>query len=177
MKNKKGQLDFPILTLVILIFGLLIIAPVVLKIFVTTQESIGASLGNVTGGGGEVSATNFNTVMNTAINFWDKVMIAAFVIGVLLMLLSAFFIDTHPVWIVLYVFIMFMLILFAPNIIGALDVIYNSATFASEVSRLTFMDFLRTHFGEFLVGLFVITGIIIYGKIRLFSSSFGGLRK
>ena len=168
--NKKAQLDYPIITFAIIIVGLMILAPIILKIFMTTQSSFSAAIGNVSSGG-DIAQTNFNAVMTPAINFWDKVIIAAFALVVILLFVSAFFIDASPFFIILYVFASFMLILFAPNIIAAVDHIYESANFAAEVSKLTFMDTLRSHYAEFLVGIMVITGIIIYGKIALFGKS------
>jgi hypothetical protein len=168
-KNKKGQIDYPIITFMMIVFGLLLLAPIVMKIFSSIQTPMSNALGNVSSGGA-IAQGNFNKVMNTAINFWDKVIIAAFVLATILLLISAFLIDTSPFWVILYIFISFMLILFAPDIIGSLDNIYNSATFATEVNALSFINTLRVHFGEFLVGIMIITGIIIYGKIALFGS-------
>ena len=170
---KKAFLDIPLLTIIVVIIGLLILAPVMLKVFSSIQTPLASSLGNITGGGGVIAAENVNHVLTTATNFWDKVVIAAFVFAVLLMLLSSFFIDTSPVWIIIYIFVTFMVILFAPNIVSAIDGIYTSTAFTTEVASLTFMDALRTHFVEFLVGVFVLSGIIMYGKIRLFGSSGG----
>jgi len=172
--NIKGQLDFPIVTIIVLIFGLLLIAPIMLKIFHSIQTPISDRLANVSGG--NIAAANFNKVMDTASNFWDKVIIAAFMLSMILMVISAFLIDTNPFFIILYIFVSFMLVLFAPSIIGALDGLYSSADFTTEVAQLTMTDYLRIHFGEFLVGIFVITGIIIYGKIKLFPSSSRGGR-
>jgi len=165
--NNKGQLDYPIIVFAVLVIGLLMFAPIMLKIFTSINAGVGAGLGNVTSGG--PAATNFGEVMNTAINFWDKVVISAFVIAIILLLVSSFFIDAHPFFIFLYVFVSFMLILFTPNIISAVDNIYDSATFAQEIALLSFMDTLRSNFAIFLVGIMVLTGIIIYGKIALFS--------
>lgn len=171
MKSKKAQFDFPLITFVILIFGLLLISPIILKIFHSIQTPISNQLSNVSGG--EIAAANFNKVMDTATNFWDKVVLAAFMLSVILLVISAFMIDTNPFFIILYIFISFMLMLFAPNIIDSLGAIYDSANFTAEVAQLTLMDYLRIHFGEFLVGIFVITGIIMYGKIWLFPSRAG----
>ena len=162
--NKKAQIDYPIITWVILVFGLMLLAPVFLKIFTSIQTPLSTQLGNITNGGA-VAQANFNSVMNTTVNFWDKVILFAFILATLLLLISAFFIDTSPFWIILYLFISFMLVLFAPDIIGALDNIYNSAQFTTEVARLTFIDSLRTNFGAILVGVIVLSGIIIYGKL------------
>jgi hypothetical protein len=162
--NKKGQIDYPIITWIVIVFGLLLLAPIILKVFNSIKTPMSSALGNVTGGG-EIARDNFNTVMNTAVNFWDKVVIAAFILATILLLVSAFLIDTHPFWLILYIFISFMVIMFAPSIMGALDNIYNSSSFASESAALSFMNTLRTNFGIILMGIMVITGIIIYGKI------------
>jgi hypothetical protein len=166
LKNKKGQIDYPIITWVIIVLGLMILAPIMLKVFTSIQAPMSSSLGNLTNGGAEAQG-NFNAVMNTAVNFWDKVVLSAFILATLLLLISAFLIDTNPFWLILYIFISFMLILFAPDIIGSLDNIYNSATFGTEVANLTFIGSLRDNFGLILTGIMVITGIIIYGKIAL----------
>jgi len=170
--NKKAQIDFPVITFVFVIFGLLLIAPIILKIFYTTQNTISPQLGNLTGGA--VAQTNFNAVMNVATTFWDKVIIFAFISAVITLFISAFLIDSSPFWLILYIIIALMVILFAPNIIDSLGNIYDSAQFAQESNALSFVGTLRTYFAEFLVGIIVMTGIIIYGKIAFFSN--GGRR-
>lgn len=175
---KKGQLDFPLISFIVLIFGLLLIAPIMLKIFTSIQAPMSNSLGNLTDKGGDIAQANFNHVMNIGITWWDKVIIAAFFLSIILLVISSILIDTHPVWSILYIIIAFMLVIFAPDIIGSLDNIYNSQTFATEVNYLSFMNSLRVHFAEFLVGLIVFTGIIMYGKIAFFrSGNTGGARR
>lgn len=164
---KKAQLDNPMILFAVMIIALLILAPVVLKIMRSIQEPMSNSFGNVSGQAGVLAQTNFNKVMSTGINFWDKVVISAFIFLVLMLLVSAFLVDAHPFFIILYIFLNFMLILFAPNIISAVDHIYDSSTFAEETALLSFMDALRNHYVGFLVGMFVLTGIIIYGKLFL----------
>jgi len=167
--NKKGQvLDHPIIFIIFIIIGLLVIAPIMLKVMNEIKTPISAQLGNVTGG--EVAQTNFNSIMTTGINMWDKVVIFAFFLGLILMFVSAFLIDAHPFFIILYIFIAFFTVLFAPNIVDAIGTIYDSPQFALESSQLSFMVTLKDNFGAFLVGIIIITGIIIYGKIRLFPS-------
>ncbi len=165
--DKKAQLDFPIITFVFVVFGLMLIAPVVLKIFNSIQDPLSNQFGNMTNGGA-VAQANFNKVMDTATTFWDKVIIAAFIFAVITLFISAFLIDSSPFWIILYIFLAFMTVIFAPNIIGALDNIYDSSSFTSEVNSLSFIGTLRTYFPQILVGIIIITGIIIYGKIAFF---------
>lgn len=170
MKGKKAQIDNPILIFAVIVIALLFMAPIVLKIMRSVQAPTSAALGNITNGG-SVAQSNFNTVINTGINMWDKVVIFAFIVACMLLLVSAFLVDASPFWIILYIMLNFMLILFAPNIIQAVDNIYNSASFAQEVALLSFMDALRTYYAEFLVGMMVLSGIIIYGKIFLLGGS------
>lgn len=172
--NKRGQLDNPLVIFAVIVIGLLLVAPIVLKIMRSVQAPVSASLGNITGAGGQIAQTNFNAVIVTGINFWDKIVVALFILSVLLLLVSAFLVDAHPFFIVLYIFMNMMLILFAPNIIQAVDNIYDSPLFAEETAMLSFMNTIRVHYAEFLVGMMVITGIIIYGKIAFFG---GGARK
>jgi len=175
-KNKKAQLDNPIIAFAVIIIALLIFAPITLKILRSIQEPVANSFGNMSNQGGDIAKENFNEVLVTGINFWDKIIVAAFIFAVLLLLVSAFLVDAHPFFIVLYILLNFMLILFAPNIISAVDRIYDSSTFAQETAMLSFMDTIRSNYAVFLVGMMIITGIIIYGKLALFNNS-GGRRR
>jgi hypothetical protein len=172
--NNKGQLDYPIITFALVILALIIFAPFALKIFTSIQTPMSNQLGNQTGGA--QAQANFNAVMNPLVNMWDKIIIIAFVIAIIMLLISSFFIDTHPVFLILYIFISFLLVLFAPSIIQSADAIYTNSNFTSEVARLTFMDTIRTYYVQFLVGVMIITGIVIYGKIAWFGNS-GGSRR
>jgi hypothetical protein len=167
--NKKGQLDYPIITFFVLIFGLIIISPIVLKILIETKTAVGTSLANIPGGAGNISQENLNKVLDTGIGAWDKVIIAAFFFALLLLVISAIFIDTNPFFIILYIILNLFLIIFSSNIIDSADNIYNSQSFAVESSYLSFLTVIKDHFGAFLVGVMVFTGIIIYGKIVLFN--------
>lgn len=165
--NSKGQIAFPLITFVILVFGLFFIAPIMLKLFHEVQDPVNRAL-NQTMQGNLVAQENFNSVIQVGINFWDKVIVMAFILAIVLLLISAFLIDTHPFWVILYIFLSFMLVLFSPDIMGALDKIYTMDAFVEPVANLVWVNLLRVHFAEFLVGLIVITGIIIYGKIFIF---------
>lgn len=171
LKNKKGQIiDNPIIAVFVLIFILLLLSPIMLKIFLSVHTNIGNSLGNVTGGG-EIAKANFQKVTGTLITFWDKVILFAFILAVIILFVSAFLIDAHPFFVFLYIIINFLLIIFIPDMKTALDNIYDSPTFTTEIIYLTFVDALRTYLVPIIIGLMVITGIIIYGKLAFTSRS------
>jgi len=167
IKDKRGQLDNPILAFAVIAIMLLVFAPIALKIFLNINTSFGNSLGNVSSGG-NLAKTNFQAVTIPLITWWDKVVISAFVLSIILLFVSAFLIDAHPFFIVLYILLNAFLIIFTPNILQAVDNIYDSANFATEVAQLTFLDSLRNNFIPFLVGIIIVTGIIIYGKLAFF---------
>lgn len=170
--SKKGQIDIPIVAFVVIAISLIMIAPVMLKLFVAIKAPVSNQLRNITGGA--QGADQFDRIMGMGIGMWDKIIVAFFFIAMLFMFLSAFMIDTHPFWIIIYILVAFLLMLFAPNIVDSMDKIYSSPTFAVELEHLSFMNFIRIHFGEVFVGMIVITGIIMYGKVKLFSSNGGG---
>lgn len=173
--NVKGQVDMPIVGFVILVAGLIFFAPVMLKVLHVMQPAISNGLSNSTGSAGVVAAANFDAVMNPLVNWWDKIMVFVFFIAVIMLLVSSFLVDTHPFWIILYILIAFFLVLITPNIMSAANAIYNNPAFVAEGNQLTFFTWIIGNFGYVLVGLFVLTGIVMYGKVAFFPSSRGGV--
>jgi len=173
--NKKAQLDIPIIAFFVVIVGLIILAPVMLRIFHSIQTPLSNQFGNLTGLGGEVAQTNFNKVMDTGAGFWDEVIVFAFFFGILALVISSVMIDTHPLFIFSYIFIAFMLILFSGNIINSLSVLYGTDMLtAAESNQLSIMSSLIDNYGIFMVGIIIFTGIIMYGKVAFFNKGLRG---
>jgi len=160
--SKKGQIEIPVITLIFVIIGLIIIAPFVAKMVNSVLNNFGSSIGNMSSEAGE----SVQFVRSTFIGFWDWVLLITFIINVILLFVSAFLVDTHPVFLILYIIIGVFTFSIAPAVKDLLDEIYNSANFAIEVSSLPIMDFIREYFGLILLGVFIISGIIMYSKIR-----------
>jgi hypothetical protein len=174
-KNKNGQIDAPIITFAILVVGLIFFAPLALKIFNSIDSGLTPALGNVSAGA--AGQTAFHSVMTTVTTFWDKVIIAFFLFAVVMLLISSFMIDTHPVFVILYLLVCFGTIIFIPNILQAADNIYSDQiNFHQEIASLTYVGFLKENFAVILLGIMIISGIIIYGKISLAPSNSGGGR-
>lgn len=173
--NNKSQLDIPIIGFAFVVIALMIFAPITLKTFNAIQDNVGPALANVTDGGA-VAKTNFDTVMTPLTTWWDKVLTAAFVVSLIILFLSAFLIDTHPFWVIIYILAAMFLMIFTDGALTAVAQIYDNALFVDEVVQLSFMDGLRQNWPIVLTGIIVITGIIIYGKIRFFPSGGGSQR-
>jgi hypothetical protein len=169
-ENKKGQFDFPLITFAIIVIGLLIIAPIVLKVVRGTVTPISESLGNMSVASGAQASANMNYVLGVYVSFWDGVIMFAFLEAVILLFISAFLIDANPFFMLLYILLLFLTIVFAPEILEAVDRIYEANAFAEEVALVGMTDFLRLNFGLVLTIIGVLTMIIIYAKVRYFPS-------
>lgn len=160
--HKKAQIDFPILTLIIVVFGLLVLAPFILKILNSFSAPFGEAVGNMS----EQAGTNVAYITNSFVGFWDFVILIGFLINVILLFITSFLVDTHPVFLVLFILFGFFTFIFAPTLLDVVNKIYDDPNFALEVSQIQMVDFLREYFGIILLGIFVVCGIIIFSKFK-----------
>jgi hypothetical protein len=117
-----------------------------------------------------------NKVLDTGINFWDEVMIFTLFVGVIILFVSAFLIDAHPFFVIVYIMFSFITILIAPSALESIGSIYDKSYFSTEVTKLVYFDFIRQNVGLFLVILMCLTGIIIFGKVVFFRNETTGGR-
>lgn len=163
-KNRKGQIEFSIVAFIALIVGIIVVAPVLLKVVKTANAGVSNALGNVTGG--DEGKTSIEGITTTFVNFWDFVIMVAFLLAIVILLLSAFLIDTHPAWIIVYIIFGFLMFLLVPSIQDVLDKIFDNPQFATEVSSMPMTDFVRANLFVIVLGVFLVSGVIIYAKIR-----------
>jgi len=167
--GKKGQ--FGIITFVGLMFVLLFLAPFVVKI---VRSSVGGFSDAITPINAEAGA-NVDFVEDTFINMWDWVIFLVFSLNVLLLLISSFFIDTHPAFVIVYIMTMFFVMTFAPAMLDALEAVYyDDAMVAMDDGHqagalLPTTEFLINNFGTVILGIIVLSGIIMYAKFKYFT--------
>lgn len=161
-KTKKAQMEYPMITFIIVIFGLILLSPFILKIFNSFVTPFGSAVGNIT----EEAGTNVSHVVGVFVGFWDFVILIGFLINVILLFVTAFLADTHPFFLVIFILFGVFTMIFAPMVLEVLDKIYDSPQFALEVSQMQMVDFLREYFGIIIVGIYFIAGIILYSKFK-----------
>jgi len=164
--NKKGQIDFPLITFIIAVVMLLLAGPIILKVVTGTLSPFATALNGTGVGGGEIASENVTHVKNVFINFWDGILIIGFLIIILMLFVSAFLIDASPFFMILYIIMFFLTVLFSPAVVSIVDGIYDNAVYLDEVASLGFLDFIRLNFGVIITVIGVITMIIIYAKLR-----------
>jgi len=161
--KKRAQVG--IISFVGVVIALLFLAPMFLNIVTTTTGEFADAINGTDAN----AAATVDSITSTYTSLWDWTLILIFALNVILLFISAFFIDTHPAFILVFIMIAFFTMAFAPNILDATDKIYNSAQYAGDVAAyLPFMDFIRGNFGAIILGIFVMCGIIMYAKFKYF---------
>lgn len=159
--NKSAQ--FGIVTLVGLIIVLLFLAPIILKIVNVSVGGFATGISNVS----TTASTSVTAIQNTFVTWWDIALMLVFGLNVILLFISAYFIDTNPIFLVLYILVVFLLVVFTPNMIDAVQKVWDVPAFATETgTQLTLTTFLLNNFATILLGLIILSGIVIYAKIR-----------
>jgi len=159
-KNKKATLDLA--TLVVVIVGLLILAPVMLKIFNTTVGEVGDKLNESSTDAGAA----MEKVENTFVTFWDYLIVIAFFVNVVMLLISAFMVDTHPVFLIMYIISAFVIMSFAPYTMEPVTQILGMPQFTTELGQLPMTSFVITNFNLILLGVIILSGLVLYAKFR-----------
>ncbi len=159
---KKGQLDYPIITFAIVVIALLFLGPILLKIGNEILNPFQNTLGNMSDDAG----TSIAKVHGGMTNFWDWIFLSAFVVVMVLMFLSSFLIDVHPVFIIIFILAGLMTFIFMPEVMKTVDKLWESPQFAVEQSQMSLTNFLREYFSVVLLGAYLLCGVIIYAKIK-----------
>jgi hypothetical protein len=165
--NKSGQ--FGIIAFVAMFIILLFLAPFVIKI---VRTSVGGFSDQITVINSEAGA-NVDFVEESFLNLWDWVILLAFGFNVMLLLISSFFIDTEPAFVIVYILTVFFLMSFAPSALDSIQDVYNELGDAStghdSGAYLPATEFLINNFGGILLSIIVLSGIIMYAKFKYFT--------
>jgi len=178
-KSKKGQLPAAIafagITLVILF-----LAPILLKVILTPMGKFTTALSTIDATNKSVDAVNYTTGVFTSM--FDWVLMFFFLFDIVILMLSSFFIDVHPAFLIIYIIGLIFLVIFSPNILESVNMIWNQAQFehpattdatgATLSSYLPMISWLKDNYMFVILGVLILSGIIMFGKYR-FSGGMG----
>jgi hypothetical protein len=174
-KNKKAQMEFGPAVVVAIIIGLILLAPIMIRIIGTVT---GTFFGQMNSTAPEAVA-EANTAVDVVYNFFDYLIIIGMFVNVIMLFISSWFIDTNPMFILLYIMFAFIFFLFVPNLIDAVDMVWNKMddvgeqdTWGDNNLNLTFTDFIRRNMMVFTLIIIFMTGIIMYAKFKLTQGEF-----
>ena len=163
--NKKAM-GFDVGAWAILVILLLILAPIVLKVGVAVIGGTVSAVNN----SDPAAAAEGTIVLNKLNYWWDFLTVSAMFISMIALFVSAYFIDTHPAFVVVYIVFAFVFMLIIPNALTAVDQIYTQ--YSTVTPNLPYTDFVRTNFIGVVLMVFFLTGIIAYAKFKYIDTGF-----
>ena len=166
-KQKKGDLT-DILTLVITLFvlavGLLVLMFVVPAI---TGGLKSAGLNNTQAGSDAVAGIDNLT---SVINYGYLMLFVGLMLSVLI---SSFFIRSHPIFMFLYIFFLAISIMLSIYLGNAYYSLEQSPIFATMISQATFLHLVMSHIAEISLAVGALSIIIVFAKF----STYGGTQQ
>jgi hypothetical protein len=167
--NKKSQAE-SIIIFFVLIIAVLIVSIIVLRITNSVITPFAQQLNSSTnpimhnaGGAVTYAQGKFTSV-------WDWTIILLLLVNVIILMVSAFLIDIHPAFVVIYIFAGIFLFIFGNFALGALDAIWGGMGTAVETAQTPLEQFLINNFQWFMLGIYVLSGIIMYAKLKFFGN-------
>jgi len=168
LHKKKAQLD--IMTFIVIVIGLIIVGPIILKLMSSITGGLGTNLGSMS----TQANDSINYIQTTANTWFDTTIVIFIFINLILLFIFSFMVDAHPVFLILYIISAFFSIVILPYLADIPKAIYGSSQFSDAVTNLPFTSFILNHISIITLAVIFITGVIIYAKWRGGGGSMGG---
>jgi len=168
MNNTKGQ-ALSIIILVGTLLSIILIALVTLYVVKAPLDRFSTAMNSSS----PEASTRIDYLNNTFTGLWDDVIMLILFLNVLLLFISAFLVDVHPAFLVLYIGACFFLFLFAPTAVNSIQTIWDTSAFATTTNEMPMVDYVLNNFNVILLGIVILSGILMYAKIKLFSTGNG----
>lgn len=173
--NKKAQIG-GVAFFIILLAVIILLAPIILKVAITIMDKTSSQLSTIDTTNKSSDLINFTKSKLTGTLDWAIMLIV--LLDMLILMISAFLIDIHPAFVVIYIIGAIALVLTAPYSIVAAEKVYGMSQFSSGsnnvIQYIPMTEFMLNNFGVIIVAILVLTGIILYAKIKFFSQGGGG---
>jgi len=169
--SKKGQIQ-SIIFFAAMVLMLVIVAPLLMKMTTTVVSKFGTAIASNPSTNISAATSAITKVQTSFTNTFDWVLMFFFIFNVILLLITAFLVDVHPAFLVVYIVALVFLFIFAPTIMDAAGDIWDymdavAPTSPSLESTMPMMAFIKDHYTTVVFGLAILSGIIMYGKYRL----------
>lgn len=167
-KNKKGELTdmfIFLITMFILAIGLLIM------IFVIPNITTGLKSAGLNNSAEGVNAINGLERIGT--HTINNGFLLIFVGLTLSMLITSFLVRTHPIFLLLYIFMLVITVILGAYLGNVYYDLQNSATFSSVIDDASYINTIMNHIVEITIGVAILSMIIVFAKF----STFGGTQQ
>jgi len=160
--NKKAQ-SISIIVFFVLMVGIFITSIIVLRVTNSILTPFQNQIGNISAPAGAV----VGEIHNNLYRWWDIFVMLLFFINVILLFVSAFLIDIHPAFVLVYVISIFFLFIMGNYALNLLDSVWNGMATSTENAQTPIQRFIINHFMFIMLGIVILSGIIMYAKFKL----------
>jgi len=168
LKNKRGDAQ-SVIVFAVIVLMMIFIAPILLKVVISPLDKFSTSLSAVDASNKSSNAVTYTK--NTFVGMFDWVIVFMLIFNIVVLMITAFFVDTHPIFLIIYIIAAFFLVIMAPTILTSIDTIWNMAQFSAGADNVTqylpILGFLKDHFIAFILGIIIISGLMMFGKYKL----------
>jgi hypothetical protein len=167
--NNRGQAQ-SIIIFFVLIIGVLIASVVVMRMTNEILTPFQSQIGNMSSQAGSAVA-NVHTKFN---QWWDYFIILLFAINLIILLVSAFLVDIHPAFLIVYIITIIFMFIFGNYALLALDNIWNMMGTSAEQAISPLQQFIINNFMLIMLGVVFLSGIVMYSKFKFFGNMGAG---
>jgi len=165
-KSKKGDAVSDTITILIVIFVFAFISLLTYKSFMDSEQDITAMLNDSSNLARNESLASINTVKNDFPGIFDGAMITILVGLWIFALISAYFIDSHPIFMILSV-ILLVFVLIAAAIIGNVgQELIEDSEFDSIRADFPITTWILNHMLAVVLVISFSIVLVLYGKNR-----------
>lgn len=161
--NKKAQFGGEIFAFALILIAIIITSYFCLYLVNKVTTPVAEQLGKQSPGA-EVAV---NTVRTGFMGIWDSIMALVFIFNIILLLLTSFFINAHPAFVILYIFSLVIIFILLPYVQDLAIAVYENNEFTSGIDTyMPITKFIMNNLVIMVLVIAVISGIIIYGKLK-----------
>jgi len=163
-KNKRGQAQ-SVIIFFMLVVAIFMVSIIVLRITNSVITPFSQVLNNTSPQGSQA----VDKVQERFTTFWDIAVVLMFFVNVMILFVSSFLIDIHPAFVILYIFALIFLFICGNFALYSLDNVWELVGTDVETAQTPIQQFILNNFNLILIGIFVLSGVIMYAKFKLFS--------
>jgi len=159
--NKKGNVVVEGITIVILMFVLAVIGVFSFYTFDQLNTDLQADTSMAT-----VSKETSQTLYDNHAPLMDNLFMFAFVLFVLFVIVSAFVIDTHPIFFFISIILLMGVFVVAGIMGNTYDDIMSDSEISAYANEFTYASWVMTHILELMVTIVFLISVVLFIKFK-----------
>lgn len=170
MRDNKGQI-ISVVAFFAIFLTILVLGTLLMSFVNTILKPVDATLTNMSPqAGGAVRSVN-----NSFNNWWDIAIVLLSFLDIIILFISSYMVDTHPVFLVVYIIACMMLVIFGGNLATALaDIFDTNGIFGNSnvtaggniIQYMPLTSYIYNHFTIVILGILIVSGVIMYAKFK-----------